>query len=221
MFMNALVPVELDQGGLQFSAFCRVSYKSVAVWFAWLHLCQGHRGHRGHSIRATPHLAYPAHSNRPCAGLLLNRAGHGGSPDVGEGCIPVVPAWPCMCDSSVQVTFIKQRLRSDLRKPAAASLVEVATIDAFQGREADVVLLSCVRAPWHGGSGSSSGASGVGFLQDVRRMNVGLTRARRSLWVVGHVESLVSSRPWRSLIEHAGASLMMSSSILLLMLENC
>lgn len=110
-----------------------------------------------------------------------------------------------MCDNSVQVTFIKQRLRSDLRKPAAASLVEVATIDAFQGREADVVLLSCVRAPWHGGSGSSSGASGVGFLQDVRRMNVGLTRARRSLWVVGHVESLVSSRPWRSLIEHAGA----------------
>lgn len=109
-----------------------------------------------------------------------------------------------------QVNFIKQRLRSDLRQPAAAAFVEVATIDAFQGREADVVLLSCVRAPWHGSGGSAGGAttSGVGFLQDVRRMNVGLTRARRSLWILGHVESLVSSRPWRALIEHAGENLL-------------
>ena len=112
-----------------------------------------------------------------------------------------------MC--AVQVQFIKQRLRSDLRKPAAAAFVEVSTIDAFQGREADIIILSCVRAPWHGGNGSGSGSarSNVGFLQDVRRMNVALTRARRSLWVLGHVESLVSSRPWRSLAEHAGATL--------------
>ena len=44
-----------------------------------------------------------------------------------------------------------------------------------QGKEADVVLFSCVRA--HDG-GSGERGRGVGFLADVRRMNVGLTRAR-------------------------------------------
>jgi AAA domain len=46
-----------------------------------------------------------------------------------------------------------------------------------QGKEADVVIFSCVRA-------RSSGQS-VGFLADVRRMNVALTRARRALWIIG------------------------------------
>ena len=45
----------------------------------------------------------------------------------------------------------------------------------LQGKEADVVLFSCVRA--HNG-GSGERGRGVGFLADVRRMNVGLTRAR-------------------------------------------
>jgi len=51
-----------------------------------------------------------------------------------------------------------------------------------QGKEADVVIFSCVRA--------HSRRSGVGFLSDVRRMNVGLTRARRALWILGHSSTL-------------------------------
>ena len=51
-----------------------------------------------------------------------------------------------------------------------------------QGKEADVVIFSCVRA--------HDRAAGVGFLSDVRRMNVGLTRARRSLWILGHSSTL-------------------------------
>lgn len=47
---------------------------------------------------------------------------------------------------------------------------------AVQGKEADVVLFSCVRAHDDGSSGKQG--RGVGFLADVRRMNVGLTRAR-------------------------------------------
>ena len=46
----------------------------------------------------------------------------------------------------------------------------------LQGKEADVVLFSCVRA--HDGVTGGGGGRGVGFLADVRRMNVGLTRAR-------------------------------------------
>ena len=77
-------------------------------------------------------------------------------------------------------------------------------MDAFQGREADVVVFSCVRAAKRGGGGDRGGRSGgVGFLADVRRMNVGLTRARKSLWVVGHAATLCGSGPWRALLQHA------------------
>ena len=53
--------------------------------------------------------------------------------------------------------------------------VQSLILRALQGKEADVVLFSCVRA--HDG-GSGERGRGVGFLADVRRMNVGLTRAR-------------------------------------------
>jgi hypothetical protein len=47
------------------------------------------------------------------------------------------------------------------------------------------------------------GHSGVGFLSDKKRMNVALTRARKSLWVVGHAETLAKNRFWARLVEHA------------------
>jgi superfamily I DNA and/or RNA helicase len=47
-----------------------------------------------------------------------------------------------------------------------------------------------------------SSIGGVGFLQDVRRMNVALTRARHSLWVVSNCKALIQSPPWKALIEY-------------------
>ena len=42
----------------------------------------------------------------------------------------------------------------------------------------------------------------MGFLADVRRMNVAVTRARRSLWIVGHSRTLEGCPPWKALLEH-------------------
>ncbi|KAI5285833.1 DEAD-box type RNA helicase [Ascosphaera aggregata] len=71
--------------------------------------------------------------------------------------------------------------------------VEFNTTDAFQGRECEVIIFSCVRAS----------NRGIGFLADIRRMNVGLTRAKSSLWVLGNSQSLVQGEFWRALIEDA------------------
>lgn len=78
-----------------------------------------------------------------------------------------------------------------------ASIVEdidFNTTDAFQGRESEVIIFSCVRA---------SPAGGIGFLQDIRRMNVGLTRAKSSLWVLGNSQSLIRGEFWKKLVVDA------------------
>ncbi|CAK1354444.1 Helicase SEN1 [Cercospora beticola] len=75
-----------------------------------------------------------------------------------------------------------------------ADFIEFNTTDAFQGRESEIIMFSCVRA---------SPAGTIGFLQDIRRMNVGLTRAKSSLWVLGNANTLSSGRYWKKLVDDA------------------
>lgn len=72
--------------------------------------------------------------------------------------------------------------------------VEFNTTDAFQGRESEVIIFSCVRA---------SVTGGIGFLSDIRRMNVGITRAKSSLWVLGNSQSLIKGEFWGRLVQDA------------------
>ncbi|ORY48582.1 P-loop containing nucleoside triphosphate hydrolase protein [Rhizoclosmatium globosum] len=74
--------------------------------------------------------------------------------------------------------------------------VDINTIDAFQGREKDIIILSTVRA----GLGEA-----VGFLRDKRRMNVALTRAKNSLFILGRGISLCNNEDWRALVEDSQA----------------
>ncbi|KAJ0078638.1 hypothetical protein Patl1_23642 [Pistacia atlantica] len=78
---------------------------------------------------------------------------------------------------AVQSPYVAQvqLLRDRLDELPEAAGVEVATIDSFQGREADAVIISMVR---------SNTLGAVGFLGDSRRMNVAITRARKHVAVV-------------------------------------
>ncbi|KAI8927981.1 AAA domain-containing protein [Entophlyctis helioformis] len=77
---------------------------------------------------------------------------------------------------------------------AILDAIDINTVDGFQGQEKDIIILSCVRA---------SKDRGVGFISDVRRMNVALTRARHSLIILGNVASLGTNLVWRELINNA------------------
>ncbi|GAA5930688.1 hypothetical protein JCM10213_000782 [Rhodosporidiobolus nylandii] len=77
------------------------------------------------------------------------------------------------------------------------SKISFNTVDGFQGQEKDIIILSCVR----GGSSDK----GVGFLADTRRMNVALTRARSSIWILGDSNKLRSNQYWRNLVGDAEA----------------
>jgi superfamily I DNA and/or RNA helicase len=68
-----------------------------------------------------------------------------------------------------------------LREQLPVAGLEIDSVDGFQGREKEAVVISLVRS-------NSEGA--IGFLADVRRMNVALTRARRHLLVVGDSATL-------------------------------
>eukprot|EP00434_Breviolum_minutum_P006417 symbB.v1.2.005664.t1/scaffold327.1/size259883/17 len=91
---------------------------------------------------------------------------------------------------AAQVSRIKQVLEAEKIKPQDSDLdrksLEVKTVDGYQGREKEVIILSCVRT------------QGLGFLTDHRRLNVGITRAKSFLVVIGCSEVLRRDPVWAS-----------------------
>jgi superfamily I DNA and/or RNA helicase len=87
-------------------------------------------------------------------------------------------------------------LRDALRDALTAGL-EVGTVDGFQGREKEAVVVDLVRSNEDGE---------VGFLGDIRRMNVAITRARSFLLVIGDSATLQHHGYYRSFMDHAERS---------------
>jgi regulator of nonsense transcripts 1 len=82
---------------------------------------------------------------------------------------------------------------SRMLKNCASTEIEVSSVDSFQGREKDYIIMSCVRSNNH---------HGIGFLDDPRRLNVSLTRARYGLILVGNVMALSNHQLWINLLDH-------------------
>lgn len=92
-----------------------------------------------------------------------------------------------------QATLIRQVLKSHPYFKQLRRLVTIGTVDGFQGQERDVILISLVRA---------NPENTIGFLSDLRRMNVAMTRARMKLIIIGNSKNLCRYRFFRELKEH-------------------
>ena len=89
---------------------------------------------------------------------------------------------------SAQVSLLHELFSADV----SVLEPEINSIDAFQGREKDVIILSLVRSNLEGS---------VGFLNELRRINVAMTRAKRQLVIIGDSETLSRSDELRSLVK--------------------
>ncbi len=95
---------------------------------------------------------------------------------------------------SRQIELLKEHLLQDPTLKDHRSHIAVNTIDSFQGQERDIVYISMTR---------SNPDSRIGFLSDIRRMNVAMTRARKKLVVIGDSATLAQTPFYKEFIEYA------------------
>ena len=95
-----------------------------------------------------------------------------------------------------QVQYLKKLIKKyEFFKPYRR-LISVNTVDGFQGQERDVILISLVR---------SNDEGQIGFLKDLRRMNVAMTRARMKLIILGNKDTMMKHPFYKKLWEYVEA----------------
>ena len=92
-----------------------------------------------------------------------------------------------------QVQYLRQLIKKDAFFKPFRGLITINTVDGFQGQERDVILISLVRANEDGQ---------IGFLNDLRRMNVAITRARMKLIILGDASTLTKHPFYKKLFEY-------------------
>jgi len=92
-----------------------------------------------------------------------------------------------------QVQYLKRLIKKRAFFKPFRHLISVNTVDGFQGQERDVILISMVRA---------NDAGQIGFLRDLRRMNVAITRARMKLFILGDAPTLTRHPFYKRLFDY-------------------
>ena len=108
------------------------------------------------------------------------------------------PEAVCWCPTALVLSqrgFLNRFLNTHLPRKFISE-VEILSVDASQGKEQEYVILSCVRA---------NVKLGVGFLDEYRRLNVSMTRAKRGLIVCGQIDTLLRSYLWSKLLYFYGS----------------
>ena len=93
----------------------------------------------------------------------------------------------------VQTQYLRQQIRKREEFRPFRQVISVNTVDGFQGQERDIILISLVRSNDNGQ---------IGFLSDLRRMNVAMTRARMKLIIFGDKATLQHHTFYRKLIQY-------------------
>jgi superfamily I DNA and/or RNA helicase len=107
-----------------------------------------------------------------------------------------VPTIAVIAPYKHQVEVLQQLVRSQPELQTLGAALSVNTIDSFQGQERDAIFISLTR---------SNAESTIGFLSEVRRMNVAMTRARKKLVVVGDSATLSTFPFYADFIAYAEA----------------
>ena len=92
-----------------------------------------------------------------------------------------------------QVQYLRGLIKRDAFFKPFRHLVTVNTVDGFQGQERDIILISMVRANDDGQ---------IGFLRDLRRMNVAITRARMKLIILGNADTMTKHPFYKKLFDY-------------------
>ena len=92
-----------------------------------------------------------------------------------------------------QVQYLRQLIRRRESFRPFRHLISVNTVDGFQGQERDIILISLVR---------SNDSGQIGFLRDLRRMNVAITRARMKLIILGNADTMTRHLFYRRLWDY-------------------
>jgi superfamily I DNA and/or RNA helicase len=95
-----------------------------------------------------------------------------------------------------QVQYLRSQLKKKEYFKPFRHLISVNTVDGFQGQERDIIVISLVR---------SNDEGQIGFLRDLRRMNVAITRARMKLIILGDTSTMTRHPFYRKLYEYVEA----------------
>jgi superfamily I DNA and/or RNA helicase len=92
-----------------------------------------------------------------------------------------------------QVSLLQESLKTGLVLDQISGILSINTVDSFQGQERDVIYISLVR---------SNEKGEIGFLSDIRRMNVAMTRARKKLVIIGDSSTICSHSFYDKLMDY-------------------